>query len=171
MASETKRQLYAANLDVIDRVLFSATLDSRTSSICKTLDGKVFKIEDAPHLPIHPNERSQLLPILIGEDAEQVKNDLLPRPAVEPKNKEAYDDKGLTTSTGKTRKPSKTNRSPLKGVQSQSNNYEEWLRKQPAYYQDDIIGVKAGKALRRGKNLTDVIKVSPVTSEYLKKAI
>ena len=171
VSNSAKLKLYNANSDMIDRVLFSATFDSNTTNICKNLDGKVFKLKDAPQLPLHPNERSHLVNILIGEDAEQVKKDLLPRPAVEPKSKEMYEKLGLTTRTGKTRSASRTDKSPLKGTQSKSENYESWLRKQPAYYQRDIIGVKASKKFRQGARLKDVINTSPITEELLNKAI
>lgn len=171
VSNETKRQLYQANDDVIDRVLFLATLDNRTSGICKSLDGAAFKLKDAPSLPLHPNERSQLLPVLKGEDLDEVRRSILPRPAVQTKGKDIYTDKGPKTKNGKARKPGKSANTPLKGTVTDSRNYEEWLRKQPAYYQDDIIGKQAGQAFRNGNKLTDVIKVSPVTEEYLKKAI
>lgn len=45
---------------------FLATLDRRTSRMCQTLDGKVFKLEDARvgenYPPIHPNCRSTTVP-------------------------------------------------------------------------------------------------------------
>lgn len=148
--AETKKQLYAANNDVIDRVLFLATLDNRTTDICKALDGQVFKLKDAPSLPLHPNERSVLLPILKGEDADEVKKDLLPRPNVVPTGKDS--DK-------------------LKGGTTYSPDYEAWLKKQPKYYQEDILGKAGAEKFRDGAKLIDVIKVSPITEEYLKKAI
>lgn len=50
----------------IDKYEFVATLDTRTSSICQKMDGKVFKTEDAQagkNLPaMHPNCRSTTIP-------------------------------------------------------------------------------------------------------------
>lgn len=50
----------------IDKYQFVATLDTRTSTICQQLDGKVFKVEDAQagkNLPaMHPNCRSTTIP-------------------------------------------------------------------------------------------------------------
>jgi SPP1 gp7 family putative phage head morphogenesis protein len=50
----------------IDKYEFVATLDTRTSSICQKMDGKVFKTEDAKagiNLPaMHPNCRSTTIP-------------------------------------------------------------------------------------------------------------
>ena len=50
----------------IDRYKFVATLDTRTSTICQKLDGKIFKTKDAQagkNLPaMHPNCRSTTIP-------------------------------------------------------------------------------------------------------------
>ena len=50
----------------IEKYQFVATLDTRTSTICQQLDGKVFKVEDAQagkNLPaMHPNCRSTTIP-------------------------------------------------------------------------------------------------------------
>lgn len=50
----------------IDKYEFVATLDTRTSTICQKMDGKVFKTEDAQagkNLPaMHPNCRSTTIP-------------------------------------------------------------------------------------------------------------
>ena len=100
------------------------------------------------------NCRSTTVPLMEGENANDVMNELLPRPNVTAKdyNKEDGD-------------------YSLKGGMSQSKNYETWLKKQPAYYQKDIIGVKASKEFRDGKPLKDVIKTSPITEDYLNKAL
>ena len=170
VSNHTKTILYAKN-DIVDRVLFSATLDGRTTDVCMNLDGKVFKKEDSPVLPLHPNERSHLLPILKGEDPEQVVKDLLPRPAVEIKSVEELEAKGFRTRTGKIRKPSRTDRSPLKGTQTTAPNYEAWLKEQPKAYQEVIIGKKGTEKFRDGVSLKDVINTSPITEELLSKAI
>lgn len=169
VSNHTKMELYKKN--DVNRVIFSAHLDSRTSDICKALDQEAFKIEDAPSLPLHPNERSQLVPVLKGEKLNDVYEQINPRPAVVPKNEEIYDDKGLRNAAGTIRKPSRTDRSPLKGVTTNAGDYENWLRTQPKYYQEDIIGVRATKKFREGAKLTDVINIDPLTEDQLSKAI
>lgn len=44
----------------VEQVLFSSTLDSRTSEFCQENDGKIFGIDDPdkPEIPVHPNCRS-----------------------------------------------------------------------------------------------------------------
>ena len=52
----------------IKKQLFSATLDSKTSKICQSLDGKVFNYDDSnkPIPPLHPNCRSCLIDMVEG---------------------------------------------------------------------------------------------------------
>jgi SPP1 gp7 family putative phage head morphogenesis protein len=49
----------------IKQVIFSATLDNRTSERCRSLEDKVFDVNDPkkPTPPLHPNCRSTLIPI------------------------------------------------------------------------------------------------------------
>ena len=171
VSNHAKIELYKSNKDLIDRVIFSAHLDSRTSNICKALDQTVYKLKDAPVLPLHPNERSQLIPLLKGEKYEDVINELNPRIAVVPKSKAELDDKGLRARTGRARKPSTTDRSPLKSVNTNAGSYEQWLRAQPKYYQEAILGKRATESFRKNGKLKDVLNLSPMTKKQLEKAI
>lgn len=61
-----RAEMTAYNTLDIDRYKFVATLDTRTSTICQKLDGKIFKTKDAQagkNLPaMHPNCRSTTIP-------------------------------------------------------------------------------------------------------------
>lgn len=65
---QTKANLQAYKNFDCKKFEFSAHLDRRTSDICRSLDGKVFNIEDAQAgvniPPLHPNCRSCILPIV-----------------------------------------------------------------------------------------------------------
>lgn len=52
----------------VDRVEYVAVLDSRTTSICRGLDGQVFPVGEGPRPPQHLRCRSVVIPLLIGED-------------------------------------------------------------------------------------------------------
>lgn len=45
-------------------VEFSAIHDSRTCEQCKALDGKIYPVNAAPILPVHPNGRCDILPVI-----------------------------------------------------------------------------------------------------------
>lgn len=45
-------------------VEFSAIHDDRTCELCKELDGKIYPVNNAPAVPIHPNGRCAILPVI-----------------------------------------------------------------------------------------------------------
>lgn len=59
---------------VLERYEYLATLDSRTSDICREMDGKVFKLSEAQTgvnlPPLHPHCRSTTIPWFSEEDME-----------------------------------------------------------------------------------------------------
>jgi SPP1 gp7 family putative phage head morphogenesis protein len=57
------------NSGVVQAYQYSAILDDVTSSICRTLDGKIFTPENCPIPPMHFNCRSLLIPITKYETA------------------------------------------------------------------------------------------------------
>ncbi len=64
VANETSQQVYKANQDVTKRYRYVATLDSRTSPICRSLDGREFATARGPTPPQHFNCRSTTVPII-----------------------------------------------------------------------------------------------------------
>ncbi len=64
VANETSQQVYKANQDVTKRYRYVATLDSRTSPICRSLDGREFAYGKGPTPPQHFNCRSTTVPII-----------------------------------------------------------------------------------------------------------
>ena len=52
------------NSGVVDTVLYTATLEDNTCDTCADLDGKTFKLNDAPNIPQHPNCRCCLVPVV-----------------------------------------------------------------------------------------------------------
>ena len=60
--------VYSANQEVTKEYEYVATLDSRTSAICGSLDGKTFKYGEGPMPPQHFNCRSTTVPIIDDKD-------------------------------------------------------------------------------------------------------
>ncbi len=140
-----------------DRVMWLSTLDNRTSPFCMYADGRVFPINSGPRPPAHIRCRSTIILVAKGESIQAVQRDMLPRGAVEPKSKEAVDKQGFKTRTGRTRNASRTDKSPMKGTTVRNTTYETWLRDQPAYYQNNILGKSSAVRLRSGERLGDVL--------------
>ncbi len=55
----------------VDRIEYVAVLDSRTTSICRGLDGNVYPVDFGPRPPQHIQCRSVIIPLLTGEDPPQ----------------------------------------------------------------------------------------------------
>ena len=64
VANATSQQVYKANQDVTKKYRYVATLDSRTSAICRALDGQEFVYGKGPEPPQHFNCRSTTVPII-----------------------------------------------------------------------------------------------------------
>ena len=66
--NSVNQETYAANQNVTQRYEYVATLDSRTSAICGSLDGRTFKYGEGPMPPQHFNCRSTTVPIIDDDD-------------------------------------------------------------------------------------------------------
>lgn len=64
VASRAHHELYAANSDVTEKYEYVATLDSRTTEICASLDGKEYTYGNGPIPPQHWNCRSVIVPVV-----------------------------------------------------------------------------------------------------------
>ena len=60
------KEVALANPDATKRYRYTAVLDSRTSPICRALDGKVYNWGEGPEPPVHFNCRSMRVPLVKG---------------------------------------------------------------------------------------------------------
>ena len=153
IGNAARDEVYKANAEIIDWVVWHAVLDGRTSEICIHLDevGKWRPDEPHPTPPAHPNCRSVLVPSvdpqgLIGERA-TVGGTNFRRAA-----REKAGDRWKTM----------TEKQKLNAITRARNNYgkevigfvpaettyEQWLRKQPASFQDEVLGKTKGRLFR-----------------------
>lgn len=120
VATQGRMATLSANSDVVTSVEWVSTLDSRTTQQCKSLDGKRFAIDKGPRPPIHPNCRSSIVPVT--------------------RLTELF-------SEGATR-AAKGDSGP--GQVSAGLSYYEWLKGQPAAFQDQALGKARAKLFRDG---------------------
>ncbi len=120
VANASSQQVYEANQDVTKQYRYVATLDSRTSPICRALDGKEFDYGKGPTPPQHFNCRSTTVPVIDykGLGIEPPPPSDLRRP---------------NTAFG----PSRSTRNDT--VPS-NQTYGEWLEKQPKAVKVDVLG-------------------------------
>jgi SPP1 gp7 family putative phage head morphogenesis protein len=122
VATSARQRVYDENADIVTGYEWVSTLDNRTSQTCRSLDGVVFKMGKGPLPPQHPNCRSTTVPAL------DAKYDWL--------------DEGATRSA---RGPD----GKSKAVDA-NQSYYDWLKKQPAGFQNDALGPTMGKLFRDG---------------------
>lgn len=83
VVNKSREQVIQNNSDIISGYIWSATLDTRTSHICRVNDGRFYKIDDPsrPSLPAHPNCRSAWTPKI--KSFKEIGSDLKELPPVE----------------------------------------------------------------------------------------
>ena len=64
VANAASQQVYEANQDITKKYKYTATLDTRTSAICRALDGQEFPYGKGPTPPQHFNCRSTTVPVI-----------------------------------------------------------------------------------------------------------
>lgn len=162
VATQAREEVYRANDDIIDGVRWTSTIDGRTTLICISRDQQVYGVRDGPRPPAHWRCRSTTIPVINGIKL------IGDRPAITDtrnrKNrevdfrKEAKDkfgsrwkdmsEKDRRAAIGKQRdKWAKENI----GTAPKDLSYQEWLKKQPAAFQDEVLGGKTrGQLFREG---------------------
>jgi len=120
VANAASQQVYKANQDVTKKYRYVATLDSRTSPICRALDGQEFDYGKGPTPPQHFNCRSTTVPVIDykGLGIEPPPPSQLRRP---------------NTAFG----PSRSTRGDSV---PDNQTYGEWLDKQPKATKQDVLG-------------------------------
>jgi len=117
--NQASQTVYAANSKVAPKYEYVATLDSRTSPICRRLDGQEFAYNKGPTPPQHFNCRSTTVPV-VDFDGLQKKYPSLEKPPI---------GKVVTRPTGEG-----TGRVP------QGTAYGDWLLKQDKKLQVKTLG-------------------------------
>lgn len=119
VSTTAREQVYTKNSDIVEKYEWVSTLDSRTSTICRSRDGQKWEIGKGPLPPAHPNCRSATAP-LISSDFD-------------------FLDVGAKRAA----------RGAEGGTQvDASTTYYDFLKQQPAWFQDEALGPVRGKIFR-----------------------
>lgn len=119
VSTQARETVYKKNSDIVERYEWVSTLDSRTSTICRSRDGQKYEIGKGPLPPAHPNCRSATAPVISDE------YDFLDAGA----KRAARGAEGVTQVDA-------------------STTYYDFLRQQPAWFQDSALGPVRGKIFR-----------------------
>lgn len=119
-----RNKTYEDNDDLIPYYEWVSTLDGRTSAICRSRDGMVWRINKGPLPPAHPNCRSTTAP-LFKEDV-KVKGDKLIKQDLDG------------------------TRASIDGQVSADLTYNDWLKRQTKAFQVDVLGKQKAELFRKG---------------------
>jgi len=143
VVQKTRGEMYEENSDIIKGIEWLSTLDTRTSPICRALDGQSWYLPDFKlwratrkfpgYPPAHWNCRSTTTPITKSFEE-------LMEPGGNKKLAKELD------------KPDKTaQRAALDGTVPKSTNYDQWLKQQPPEVQKEVLGEKTYQLWKDGK--------------------
>lgn len=121
-ANVARTETFKANDDIIKAVRWVSTLDGRTSAICRGRDGMTFPVDSGPRPPAHFQCRSTVVPV------------------TKSWKELGFDIEDLPPAT----------RASMNGQMPGEQNYDQWLRKQPEAFQDDVLGEEKAKLFRDG---------------------
>lgn len=122
-AMQSRGEVWKKNDAVVKKRRIVATLDKRTSTTCRSLDGQEFPLDKGPKPPFHANCRTSETAVLAKKYADLSKD------------------------------RTRAERDPETGDIGRVNadkSYYDWLKTQPANVQNSIIGPTRGKLLRDG---------------------
>lgn len=135
ISNASRQAVYQRNRSIIPREVYVATLDSRTTPICRSEDNEVYEVGQGPIPPLHMNCRSIRAPVVDGRK-------LGKRPATTATEKQLEGLRG----PARRREVEK-----LVGRVPASESYQVWLKKTPASFQDEVLGPTRGRLFRAGE--------------------
>jgi SPP1 gp7 family putative phage head morphogenesis protein len=107
------------NKEILSGYMFTAILDSRTSSICSFHNGKTYKIDDLTYRPpLHWNCRSSMIPVMKSKDELAL----------------------LDSARIKQRAVGKLDVADFNGKPPMIVNFTDWLKRQPSNIQEKLLG-------------------------------
>ena len=128
-SSVAREETFRKNEDLIKGEMIVATLDGHTTLICMNYDGQVFKIGEGPRPPFHWQCRTVTIPVV-----------------------KSWKELGINLNEA----PMGT-RASMDGQVPASMNYEEFLRKQPDSFQDEVLGKQKAQWFRDGTSISKFV--------------
>lgn len=157
VSNAARSAFFLENADVITQEYFVATLDARTTAICRSLDGKRFELGKGPIPPLHFNCRSLRIAAIDGN----LLGDRPSNPTYEGQFLDEFAaDEGIEQVSSRDDLPYGTKGSYDKFVRKRAREligpipavttYQVWLEGQSVGFQNDLLGVTKAKLFRDG---------------------
>jgi SPP1 gp7 family putative phage head morphogenesis protein len=128
-AAVARDRTFEENADLIKGEEWVATLDSRTTVLCASRDGKIYPLGEAPPIPAHWQCRSTKVPVI-----------------------KSWEELGLDPGEVKPE-----TRASLDGYQPASLKYEQWLQMQPEELQKRVLGIRRWELWKGGKPIEEFV--------------
>jgi hypothetical protein len=173
-----RMSFYDDNKDVIERLYLNVTFDNRISKICLSMGArygigsKGFTIDKPPQEglpPYHPNCRTNIIAKAVGQEFDGNKGAVVGNKEKGSSDAFKAREDRLRTKSKVTSRGNKDDLLIAKEIAA-STPISKFLRNQPAYYIDDVLGKTKGAAFRSGRldlsQLTDK-QLKPLTIEQL----
>ena len=162
ISNRARSAFFAENAALFSEERYVATLDSQTTILCASLDGRRFPVGLGRVPPLHWGCRSLRVPILSGEaGATRPANPTTERMLLR-KYAEQHDIARVTKRAdlprghkGKFDAFARTRKRELIGQVPAKTTYQEWLTRQTAEFQNDVLGKAKGKLFREGRLTLD----------------
>lgn len=157
VANNARAAFMEENADIVAEEIFVATLDSRTTMVCKANDGKKFPRGKGPRPPLHWQCRSLRVAAL---DGDMLGN----RPAKASTTQQLLREFGAEHKLGRmdSRKDiphgmktkfdvfARKRIRQLTGQVPSATSYQVWLQRQSRQFQEDTLGIAKAKLFREG---------------------
>jgi SPP1 gp7 family putative phage head morphogenesis protein len=123
-----QESVFEANADIVKGLQYTVTIDLRTSDICMSRSGNLYPLDKPrPAIPAHFRCRSRYIPVL-----------------------KSFKDLGIDSE-----ELTQTTRQSLDGQIPAKLTYNDWLKKQSASRQDEVLGVTKAKLFRNSEITLD----------------
>lgn len=157
ISNNARSEFLQENSDILDSEQFVSTLDSRTTPVCRAMDGKIFPLGKGPIPPLHYACRSLRVAAFNAERMgdrpanASTKKQLLREYAEKNKLGSIATRDDLPRGTkGDFDKFSRARVRELTGTVPASATYQKWLERQSTQFQDDTLGPTKAKLFRNG---------------------
>lgn len=143
VSAQAREVTFGENDDIVKGVKWVSTLDRRTSIICASLDGRVFPVNEGRRPPAHFNCRSTTTPVLRSW------------------RELGFDADELSPST----------RASMDGQVPETQDFPQWLKRQPRDVQESVLGPTRARAFRGGTNISEFVddNLRPLTVSELRR--
>ena len=147
------------NEDLVKGWQFLATLDGRTGTICRALDGKTYALREGPYPPRHPRCRSRPLAILkswreLGFDIENPESETRPFFRPPPSVRAQASSQEVTErlrQQGYSPEEIRAIKQRFSGQVPAKTTYGDFLRQQDQQFQEETLGKTRARLFRDGQ--------------------